>query len=85
MYASLAGLVLSGVGQWLLLEGLSNFTEKIRGRLIRKDNWKGIYAPVVYGERYYGRTFKSAGGLILGSLLWLVVYIFAGLTILANS
>jgi hypothetical protein len=85
MFCALVGLVMSAIGHILLIEGVSHFTGKVRGRLIRRKHWRFLKSIPTYGERVLGATSRWSSRLIYGSVIWLGIYLFAALNILANA
>jgi hypothetical protein len=85
LLCAFVGLVMSALGQTILLEGLTHFNGKVRGRLIRKKHMRFLAAIPTYGERVMGRSMNWSARLIYGSVCWLGIYLFAGLNMLANA
>lgn len=85
MFCAFIGLAASAIGQIVLLESVSHFTDKVRGRLVRKKHMRFLASIPVYGDRVMGASMKWSGRLIYGSVIWLGIYLFIGLNFLANS
>lgn len=85
MFCAFIGLAASAIGHIVLIENVSHFTSKVRGRLIRKKYWRFLAAIPAYGDRILGPSTKWSSRLIYGSVIWLGIYLFAALSMLANA
>jgi hypothetical protein len=86
LYASMFGLCLSVAGQILLVELLTNFGNEASGHLIRKrHSMRSMAAVATFGARFFTRPAKLAFVFIYGSILWLVLYLFIGVTALVHG
>ena len=83
MFCAFIGLAASSICHIVLIEGVSHFSSKVRGRLIRKKHWRFLASIPVYGERVLGSYQKWSARLIYGSVIWLGIYLFAALNMLA--
>ena len=84
MFGAVVSIIALTLGEIILIETVSSFTNKIKGRLSNKDGWRTLQAIAVYGSRHYGKYQRAAEFLIYGSLAWFCVYILICLLMIAD-
>jgi hypothetical protein len=84
MFGAVISIIALTLGEIILIETVSSFTNKIKGRLSNKDGWRTLQAIAVYGSRHYGKYQRAAEFLIYGSLAWFCVYILICLLMIAD-
>lgn len=85
LFGAAIGLTLAAGGKIVLIESVSAFSEKIRGRLIHKKGWRSLRAIHRYSDRYFEKYARWGSWLIYGSIVWFVLYAFTCLLMLAHS
>ncbi len=71
---SLAGIMLIGLGQMIMIVKIGEMNSKLAGQLASQIKWRKLRAFGRYMQRYYVRFLKYANLAIYGSIGWFCVY-----------